>query len=229
MGSEGGQTPHQSARALPAHKGCCPRTPRPCCMAAWHRRHAATPQPKALSIPQASAGIAAPQHHLPCPVAQGEPAHSPAALVLRMPQSPAEQNTRSRHWGLGAVAEEPRFMPGTSGVPERGRHRAALPEGSGQCPGRGDAAKGQGGRSGGPGTIAPANAPQQQGSKHRSYLAAPWPATLSPLRGAPAAMPKTSSLPARFCKPAALTLPTPPATPQADPAQSQTRATAPAG
>lgn len=29
------------------------------------------------------------------------------------------------------------------------------------------------------GTIAPANAPQQQGSKHRSYLAAPWPATLS--------------------------------------------------
>lgn len=96
MGSEGGQTPHRSPGALPAHRGCCPRTLRPCSMAAWHHRHAVTPQPEALSIPRASVGIAAPQHRLPCPMAQGEPAHSPAALVLRMPQSPAEQNTCSR-------------------------------------------------------------------------------------------------------------------------------------
>lgn len=66
---------------------------------------------------------------------------------------PSRTKYPQQEWGLGAVAEEPRFTPGTSGVSERGRHRAALPEGSGQCPGRSDAAKGQGGRSGGPSRL----------------------------------------------------------------------------
>lgn len=46
----------------------------------------------------------------------------------------------------------------------------AMPRERRRCQGAGETFRG---------TIAPANAPQQQGSKHRSYLAAPWPATLS--------------------------------------------------
>lgn len=132
-----------------------------------------------------------------------------------MPQSPAEQNARCRDpqqaWGLGAAAEEPRFTPGTSGARARPTP-SSLAGGHGAMPRERRRCRRAGGAFGG--TVTPANAPRSSATagteaQKLSGGALACDPVPSPPRGAPAAMLKTSSLPARFCSPAALILPTP--------------------